>query len=65
MVKNCKLVDKQDTECIECIDCLYKEDKKNRPWIYEETLNGSFFPFSNEESEEVEKEEVITLDNYF
>ena len=62
MVKNCKLVDKQDTKCIECIDCLYKEDKKNRPWIYEKTLNGSFFPFPNEESEEEEEPQKTLFD---
>ena len=61
MVK-CKLVDKQDTECIECIDCLYKEDKKRRPWVYEETLNGSFFPFPNEESEEEEEPQKTLFD---
>ena len=62
--KNCRLASKEGTECVECIECLYKEDKKNRPWVYEESLNKGFFNRDPVE-EEVEKEEVVTLDNYF
>jgi hypothetical protein len=35
MSKNCRLADKTDTRCCQCVECLYLEDKKRRPWIYE------------------------------
>lgn len=67
--KNCKLVDHEDNRCISCTECLYKVDKKNRPWIYEESLNSGFF--NREEVEvtvEYEKEvknNQRTLDGLF
>lgn len=64
-MKNCRLADRTDTRCIECTECAYKEDRKRRPWIYEKSLNQGFFNRDPVVEEEVEKEEVITLDNYF
>lgn len=68
-MKNCRLADKTDTRCIECTECAYKEDRKRRPWIYEESLNSGFF--NREEVEatvEYEKEvknNQRTLDGLF
>lgn len=64
MSKNCRLIDNEDKKCIGCITCLYKEDRRNRPWVYEPSLNQGFFGRDPVVEEEVEKEEVITLD-YF
>ena len=49
MTKNCRLVDNEHKRCISCIECLYKEDKARRPWIYEKSLNKTFFKIDVEE----------------
>lgn len=61
MSKNCKLADHEDNRCISCTECLYKVDKKNRPWIYEGTLNSGFF---NREKVEEIVENKESLDNW-
>lgn len=55
MVKNCKLVDNRGKRCIDCIECQYQEDKRRRPWIYEPTLNGTWFKEYAEEEEKPQK----------
>ena len=57
-MNKCKLSDKEDTKCLNCIVCLYKEDKKRRPWIYEESLNKAFFGRDMDE-EVVEKQKTL------
>lgn len=69
MSKNCRLADHEDNRCISCTECLYKEDKKNRPWIYEDSLNmGHFNREEVEVTVEYEKEvknNQRTLDGLF
>lgn len=61
MSKNCRLADHEDNRCIKCTECLYLEDKKRRPWIYEESLNSGFF---NREEVEATVENKESLDNW-
>ena len=56
---NCKLADNENKRCIECTECLYKKDKKNRPWIYEKSLNSGIFKIDVEEDVK-----IITLDDF-
>lgn len=65
MSKNCRLADKTDTRCCECTECLYLEDKKNRPWVYEKSLNQGFFNRDPVVEAKVEDNPQKTLDNLF
>lgn len=58
MSKNCRLADKTDTRC--CV-----EDKKNRPWVYEKSLNQGFFNRDPVVEAKVEDNPQKTLDNLF